>query len=111
MKHPLLYCIPIIHSEADLGSLADDARRASGAASTAAWQQKQAAIALFWKNVHSWCLRLPKSLSGYRVYQDGLPVCGHELAIVNDLAAKGSENHKIIRDLLARGATLARRSR
>jgi len=106
MKRPLLYCIPIVHNEADLGSLAADARRASGCGDEQAWQQKQAVIAQFWRGVASWCNRLPKDLSNYRIYQDGLPVCGHEREIVDDLAAKGSANHAIIRQLVSRGASL-----
>jgi hypothetical protein len=41
-----------------------------------------------------------------RVYQDGLPVCGHEREIVTELAAAGSRNHKLLLSLLARGAVL-----
>ena len=41
-----------------------------------------------------------------RVYQDGLPQCGHEMDIVRELAAGGSQNHQILLDLAARGATI-----
>ncbi len=41
-----------------------------------------------------------------RVYQDGLPVCGHEKQIVSDLAQAGSRNHKLLLRLENRGAIL-----
>jgi hypothetical protein len=41
-----------------------------------------------------------------RLYQDGLPVCGHERAIVSELAGAGSRNHRLLLELETRGATL-----
>ena len=41
-----------------------------------------------------------------RLYQDGLPVCGRENEIVEELARAGSINHQLLRGLMARGATL-----
>jgi hypothetical protein len=41
-----------------------------------------------------------------RIYQDGLPVCGHELDIVRDLASRGSKNHQLVVLLVEKGATL-----
>jgi hypothetical protein len=41
-----------------------------------------------------------------RVYQDGLPVCRHELEIVSELASAGNRNHGLLLKLQARGATL-----
>ena len=41
-----------------------------------------------------------------RVYQDGLPVCGHEVEIVSDLARAGSLNHQLVLHLLEKGAEL-----
>ena len=41
-----------------------------------------------------------------RVYQDGLPVCGHEQEIVSELAGAGNRNHRLLLKLQARGATL-----
>jgi hypothetical protein len=106
MRRPLLYVIPIVHNEADLGSLAEATRRNSAGADARAWGLKQVAIAQFWKQVRTWCSRLPANLSSFRLYQDGLPVCGTERAIVEELAAKGSENHRLLLELLERGATL-----
>ena len=39
-------------------------------------------------------------------YQDGLPVSGHELRIVNELARAGSSNHQLLLRMRLRGATI-----
>jgi hypothetical protein len=39
-----------------------------------------------------------------RLYQDGLPTCGHEEQIVRDLARAGSQNHGLLADLMEKGA-------
>ncbi len=108
MSRRLLICVPILHTETDLGSLAPQVRaQAQAQAGVAtAWEQRQATIAAFWKGVASWAARLPKNLSRYRIYQDALPVCGSEHAIVQELSDKGSANHRIVLDLLSRGAQL-----
>jgi hypothetical protein len=41
-----------------------------------------------------------------RVYQDGLPVCGHEQQIVAELAGAGSRNYQLLLRLQSRGAIL-----
>ncbi|HEY2104754.1 MAG TPA: hypothetical protein VGH29_03155, partial [Candidatus Binataceae bacterium] len=41
-----------------------------------------------------------------RIYQDGLPVCGHELRIVRELARAGSRNHRLLLAMHQRGATI-----
>lgn len=41
-----------------------------------------------------------------RVYQDGLPVCGHELRIVKELARAGSRNHRLLLRMHQRGAAI-----
>lgn len=41
-----------------------------------------------------------------RIYQESLPVCGEEIKIVQVLANKNSYNHKLIVELVKRGAKL-----
>ncbi len=38
-------------------------------------------------------------LKRVKLYQDSLPVCGHERALVHDLAAQGSRNHQLLEAL------------
>ncbi len=99
--------IPIIHTHADLGSLAqavraltarkhgDDARRKIASVIDELWDTVEQAIET---------LSLPHR--SVRLYQDALPVCGRELAIATDLAQGGSRNHQLLLRLVERGATL-----
>lgn len=41
-----------------------------------------------------------------KIYQDGLPVCGKEREIVEDLARQGSPNHRLLYLMMRRGATV-----
>jgi hypothetical protein len=102
----LIYA-PIVHSEADLGSLAVEVRRQFLEAFGAdAWARRRDGIEGMWGGLRAKLLSLPLSLRRCRLYQDGLPVCGVELEIVRDLAGKGSRNHQLLVELVGRGATL-----
>ena len=102
----LIY-IPVIHSQADMGSLAADVRqRFEQAFGAAEWQRRASSVAALWEGLRERVLGLPLDWARTRIYQDGLPVCGRELDIVHDLAAQGSHNHRLLAELVARGATL-----
>jgi hypothetical protein len=60
----------------------------------------------FWRTVRTELDRLNLDYHRVDLYQDGLPVCGRELEIVEKAAATGSENHQLLLDLLRRGAKL-----
>ena len=70
------------------------------------WDEYLALIEDFWQQVRAGLERLGLDYSRVDLYQDGLPVCGKELGIVVQAAATGSENHQLLLDLVARGATL-----
>lgn len=100
--------VPIVHTEADLGGASDAARAATiNALGRDAWEQKQAAVAEFWKLVTAYAdtIDVPESLV---IFQDGLPQCPPEAIeqIINDLAGKGSTNHALLKALASRGATV-----
>ena len=59
-----------------------------------------------WEEIESVAANLPATPGTVRVYQDGLPVCGHEREIVSELAAAGNRNHALLLKLQARGAIL-----
>ena len=40
------------------------------------------------------------------LYQDSLPVCGHERALVHEIASQGSRNHQLLEALADSGALL-----
>ncbi|HRI55149.1 MAG TPA: hypothetical protein PLW65_33670 [Pseudomonadota bacterium] len=102
-----LYYVPIVHTQEDLGSLAESAQAQTTARlGAAAWEEKQRAGAEYWERVASWVDALPSELPGFRLYQDGLPVCGSEDRIVAELADKGSRNYRLLTRLMQRGAVL-----
>ena len=103
---PLIY-VPIIHSEVDMGKTAPALRRAYAARfGPRRWRQHQQLIAAFWKEIEA-ALRHRRIDYGHvKLYQDGLPVCGHEGKIVQALAAQGSPNHGLLRKLMGKGAQL-----
>lgn len=107
-----LYIIPIIHSRHDLGSLEQPIRDAKNQfASVATIEANQRVVDFFWNElqngIESWRL----DYSNAFVFQDALPFTGHpdrilEHRIVDELAAKGSANHKLVQWLVQQGATL-----
>ena len=102
-----LIWIPIVHSQADLGSLGDSIRdvyaRRFG---TGTWEERIKAVDELWQRIGVELERLDLDCPRVRLYQDGLPNCGHEAAIVRDLARAGSQNHQLLEALMARGARI-----
>jgi hypothetical protein len=99
--------IPIIHAPEDLGSQFEFVRQAHLARfGIRSWQQHRAAVARSWGEIRRAVARLPQSAGLIRIYQDGLPICGQEMELVRELAAAGSENHRLILHLVAGGALL-----
>ena len=102
-----LYYFPMIHTAADFGTLGEAALRAKAAALGRRGAQLDAArIARLWHEIEIAADRISFPSGGLRVYQDGLPVCDRVEQIVEDLAAAGSANHRILRKLHSRGAAL-----
>ncbi len=102
----LIY-VPIVHSEVDLGSMAEEVRRRFQEAFGAdEWARRFASVEAMWDGLRTKLCALPVDWSRTRLYQDGLPVCDREHEIVRELAAKGSRNHQLLVELMGRGATL-----
>ena len=102
-----LLVVPVIHNHADLGSLAEAVRaRYEADLGPAAWNQREQAVAKLWNTIRERIERLHLDYQAVRVYQDGLPVCGHEIEIARELAAAGSLNHQLVVHLVDQGATL-----
>ena len=102
----LIY-VPIVHTELDMGSLAgrlEDVYRARFGA--AKWEERVRTIREVWRGIEGRISALKINLGRVKVYQDGLPVCGREEEIVRDLARQGSLNHRLVAQLMDRGAKL-----
>jgi len=102
----LIY-IPIIHTQADMGALAESFRAVAIAKiGRERWKSNVAATEQFWAGIRQEILKWDLPFLHVRLYQDGLPVCGREADIVADLAKSGSPNHQLLVQLMGRGATL-----
>lgn len=105
-KRKLIY-IPIIHTAADMGTLGASIRgKKLSTLGRQGLTRSAAIVGKMWEEIESVAVRLPLTQRIVRVYQDGLPVCGHEREIVSELAGAGSRNHRLLLKLEARGATL-----
>lgn len=102
----LIY-VPVIHSPADMGTMGEELEAACiERLGRRHWEDYLALLDQFWQSVRAGLDRLRLDYGRVDLYQDGLPLCGRELEIVKDASARGSENHRLLLDLMARGATL-----
>jgi hypothetical protein len=105
-ERKLVY-IPIVHTLADMGTLGASIQSAKLAAlGRQGLAHGAAVVEKMWDQIERVVGNLPVSPGRVRVYQDGLPVCGREREIVEELAQAGSRNHRLLLALEARGAAL-----
>jgi hypothetical protein len=103
-----LIWVPIIHTAEDLGSLKGAVRKLHEHRDGASlWPDRVRQVGQLWRSIRASLLQLDLDWSLVMLYQDGLPVCGKEDLIVQDLARAGSANHRLLLELIARGAKLA----
>jgi len=101
----LLY-VPIIHDQSDLGSLGPVLEKASSSyVGERRWATHREVLAAFWRAIESFLDSVDAET--IRVYQDGLAAEG-ELGrkVVEEAARRGSNNHRILLGLMARGAEI-----
>jgi hypothetical protein len=101
----LIY-VPIVHTEADLGSLAEEIEeRAKAVIGDADWQKHKEEVALYWQEIYDYWEG--ENIPGLKIFQDGMPVDGTVGEnIVKSMANNGSMNYKIIERLIEKGAKL-----
>jgi hypothetical protein len=105
-ERKLVY-IPIIHTLADMGELGASIQSAKlSALGRQGLARNAAVVEKMWEEIERAVGKLRVSPGSTRVYQDGLPVCGHEQEIISDLAEAGSRNHRLLLSLQSRGAVL-----
>jgi hypothetical protein len=96
-----------LHSQADMGALGQSIYRSHlRRMGKTVLKRKASAIDRIWADIESALERLHLVYRKVRLYQDGLPVCGRELDIVQDLARSGSRNHQLLLRMIEKGATL-----
>jgi len=101
----LLY-VPIIHTEADLGSAASWIdRRSASICGDKRWARHKATVSEFWQRVADYLNHI--EATNLRIYQDGLLASGDlGRKIVEEAARRGSKNYEIVLDLMKRGAEI-----
>jgi hypothetical protein len=101
----LLY-VPIIHTSADLGSLAKDVeRRGLDKFGENMWRDHLRTIDGLWDALFLYFDSIP--VSGVKIFQDGMFADGDVgLNIVQEGEKAGSKNHQLVSKLLHRGALL-----
>jgi hypothetical protein len=101
-----LVYVPVIHSSADLGSIAKEvARRGVADLGQDLWEKHRRTVEGFWNVVSDYFDSM--DVNGVKIYQDGM-VAENEVGkkIVEDTAKAGSKNYQLILRLLERGAIL-----
>ena len=102
-----LIWVPILHTQADLGSLSESVQQAFvQKLGQAEWDFHQRRIEGMWDEIRRLIGLMTLEYSKVRLYQDGLPVCGQEEKIVRDLAKAGSRNHRLLLEMMEKGALL-----
>lgn len=101
----LIY-VPIIHTSADLGSIAKDvAKRGIANLGEETWREHGKTVEGFWDAISHYFDSI--NVRGMKLYQDGMVAdgeVGHK--IVEETARAGSKNYQLISRLLERGAIL-----
>ena len=85
------------------GTLKDEYIRRFG---TQKWEDHSRIIEDFWHGIRNKVFDLDLDYPYTRLYQDGLPVCGKEMDLVQELVKMGSKNHQILMELIQLGAKL-----
>lgn len=102
-----LIIIPVIHDEAEMGSLSGPLKREFiRKVGLAAWERQLNFLEELWGAVRERLSIKKLDYSKVKLYQDGLPVCGREAEIVREVAGQGSTNHQLLSELMQKGATL-----
>ncbi|MBP9014955.1 MAG: hypothetical protein KBH15_00425 [Candidatus Atribacteria bacterium] len=102
----LIY-IPIIHTELEMGLVATHLREEYVLKfGEEKWEEHLKLVNELWQWIKDKIESLQLNYEKVRIYQDGLPLCGKELEIVQKLAERGSINYKIILELINKGAKL-----
>jgi hypothetical protein len=102
----LIY-IPIIHTQADMGALSESIQRLKvKRLGRKGWERTVNLVDKLWARIEQAIESLILPYERVRLYQDGLPICGREVAIVAELAEAGSRNHRLLLRLREKGATI-----
>jgi len=103
----LIY-VPIIHTSADMGSLAKAVtKRGIADLGKEFWEEHRKTVDKFWEAISDYCDSI--NVSGMKIYQDGMVAEG-EVAdkIIEEGVKLGSKNYELVSKLIRRGATVVK---
>jgi len=105
----LIY-VPIIHSGADMGSLAEEMNSKSvSELGETVWQKHTETVNAYWDAIEAYFENLEISVTWLKIYQDGLFADGDmAMKIIGEGIKAGSKNSEVVSHLLNRGAILIR---
>jgi hypothetical protein len=104
----MLIYVPVIHTSADLGSIAEHiAQRGITDLGQELWEKHRRTVEGFWKAISDYFDFI--DVDGVKIYQDGMVADGKVgQKIAEDTAKVGSKNYQLILKLLDRGAVLVK---
>lgn len=103
----LIY-VPVIHSSADLGSLANKLNQ-KGIAEFGEefWQKHIDTVNGFWEAIDYYFDTIRIYIPGIKIYQDGMVADGEVATkIIEDSVKSGSKNYEIVQKLIGKGAEI-----
>lgn len=105
----LIY-IPIIHSGADMGSMAMElTRKGVDEFGIEFWETHVDTVNKYWEIISQCCDTIDLGDKVVKIYQDGMVVDGEiALKIMEESVKSGSKNYEIISKLVKRGAIIVR---
>jgi hypothetical protein len=103
----LIY-VPIIHSDADMGSLGKVLKRKSVSDyGENRWQKHTDTVNGYWAAIESYFDNIDICIKGIKIYQDGMFADGEmAMKIIDEGIKSGSKNSEIVSKLIGRGAIL-----
>jgi hypothetical protein len=102
----LIY-VPVVHSIAEMGSEAEAYQAAFAARyGEGKLEERSTEFDAIWRAIGEGIRSLRLDLKRVNLYQDSLPICGHERALVHEIASRGSRNHQLLEALADSGAAL-----
>lgn len=105
----LIY-IPIIHSEADMGSMAAElTQKGIDEFGREFWETHVDTVNKYWEIISQYCDTIGLGGKAVKIYQDGMVADGEiAIKIMEDSMKAGSKNYEIISKLVKRGAIIVR---
>jgi len=102
----LIY-VPILHTRQEANGIAHAGRPDAGPHTVSPTSvDYDRSVGEMWDGISRKIEEANIVYSKVRIYQDAMPVCGMEQDIAETLASQGSRNHRLILDLIRKGAHL-----